>query len=351
MRIAPVATAIAVVATVFVIIVPHWSGPTTGTQIGFRGQGQAQFESKEKMVAALNALPPANTYGVNPAALQDTRPATAVYPGLTQAGGMDAGEFMRLQVSITNWIAPAQGCAFCHAGKDFGAETPRKKTAATMIRMTQTLNTEWRQHVGEVGVTCYTCHRGQAVPPLTWFPTASATPKPMMARQEPWHEAATTVRDFFPDNAFAEYLVQDTPGKSVAYTALPIDKPASPEQVARIYEVMMQMSDGMGVNCGFCHASRAFHDWGQSTPQRWTGLSGIHMTRAINNDVLLPLAASMPQTRERLGAGRPPTTPLAESGVLNGNGLATCATCHNGAPKPLPGQDLLRAAPALARAP
>ena len=45
--------------------------------------------------------------------------------------------------------------------------------------------------------------------------------------------------------------------------------------VKRLYEAMMQMSDGMGVNCGFCHHPRNFVDWSQSTPMRWTGYSGI----------------------------------------------------------------------------
>ena len=39
--------------------------------------------------------------------------------------------------------------------------------------------------------------------------------------------------------------------------------------VKRLYEVMMQMSAGLGVNCTYCHNSRAFYDWGQSLPARW----------------------------------------------------------------------------------
>ncbi len=31
---------------------------------------------------------------------------------------------------------------------------------------------------------------------------------------------------------------------------------------------MMHMSQGLGVNCNFCHNSRNFSDWSQSMPQR-----------------------------------------------------------------------------------
>ena len=42
----------------------------------------------------------------------------------------------------------------------------------TMIAMTRTINEEWAGHVNankQVGVTCYTCHRGQPVPSDIWF--------------------------------------------------------------------------------------------------------------------------------------------------------------------------------------
>jgi hypothetical protein len=38
-----------------------------------------------------------------------------------------------------------------------------------MLEMTRTINTDWKPHVKATGVTCYTCHRGQAVPAEVWF--------------------------------------------------------------------------------------------------------------------------------------------------------------------------------------
>ena len=38
-----------------------------------------------------------------------------------------------------------------------------------MLTMTRDINSNWQAHVGQTGVTCHTCHRGQPVPPYVWF--------------------------------------------------------------------------------------------------------------------------------------------------------------------------------------
>ena len=47
-----------------------------------------------------------------------------------------------------------------------------------MISMTQNINENWDGHVNankEVGVTCFTCHRGQPVPSDIWFKITPVT--------------------------------------------------------------------------------------------------------------------------------------------------------------------------------
>ena len=44
-----------------------------------------------------------------------------------------------------------------------------KVVARRMLQMTQHINADWKTHVAETGVTCYTCHRGQPVPANIWF--------------------------------------------------------------------------------------------------------------------------------------------------------------------------------------
>ena len=142
------------------------------------------------------------------------------------------------------------------------------------------------------------------------------------------------MRKFFPNEGYEEYLLQSTPAHGQSLTALPKGTTPSSVEVKRLYEAMMQMSDGMGVNCGYCHQSRNFADWSMSTPMRWTGYSGIVMTREINRDYLLQVPAVDPITRWRGGNARHLSLPAREQGAQIGNGLADCASCHNGAPKP-----------------
>lgn len=351
MKIGTALSAGAALATLFVLFVPHWHHPVDGHQQSYRGQGMVQFDNAEPQVALVNrppAPPPPDRWGITGAALADTRPAAEAFHNLQVVKDGTAGDFMKLHVAITQWVAPQQGCAFCHQGGDFASDAkPQKQAARDMLRMTRTLNADWQPHVGPSGVTCFTCHRGQNVPQFMWYPAAAPQKSPFIAKQEPWHEAASTVRDFFPDAGYAEYLLQDTKARGSSYTALPTTGAPAPIEVVRLYEVMMQMSDGIGVNCGFCHDSRAFYDWSQSTPARWTGLSGIHMTRAINAGTLLPLAHTIPQIRTQVPDPKPPAMPASESGPQNGNGLATCATCHYGSPKPLDGLNLMADFPGL----
>ncbi len=358
MRISTALSAAAALGTLFVLFVPRWSTPQPGTQLGYRASSMIQWAVSEPRALAKNAPPATGTFGVDAAALADPRPVSEAYGNVQVVKDGTAGQFMALQVALTNWVAPQQGCAFCHAGADpahldYAADTPRKTVARTMLTMTRTLNASWSNHVAPSGVTCFTCHRGQNVPASVWYPRQSHPPRPFVARQEDWHEAASTVHDFFPDASAEEYLLQDTPAKSQAYVALAGSKagpdigPATFPVIFRMYEVMMQMADDIGVNCGFCHNSRAFFDWGQSTPNRWASLDGIHMTQSINRDVLLPLATSFPQTLEVVGQGQPPIIPAKDANPQPGNALANCGTCHYGSPKPLGGVDLVRDFPAL----
>ena len=95
---------------------------------------------------------------------------------------------------------------------------------------------------------------------------------------------------------------------------------------------MMYMSKSLGVNCTYCHNTRAMARWEESTPQRATAWYGIRMVRDLNNQYLVPLTATFPAPR--LG----PTGDVAKIG---------CATCHKGIYKPLFGQSMAKDYPEL----
>ena len=337
-------TAGALGVAAFFVFVPKWTSlPVGGIDVGVTPTSQIQFPRGHIPEPVSQLAPPPL-----PTAPEGGPAATAVYKNVQVLTDVSADEFMRLQHAITQWVSPKQGCGFCHTGEDYASDAkPTKAAARLMLRMTRHVNTDWSQHVAPSGVTCFTCHRGQPVPAETWFPSPPRTERRYIARQDNWRESADTVRKFFPDAGWDMYYLQDTPISVLSQTALPSGTVATAIVATRVYEMMMQMSDGIGVNCTYCHNSRAFSDWSQSTPARWTGYDAIRLMRDLNRNFLLQLAGIVPQTRARVHETDLPVLPAAEAGTQVGNGLAVCATCHYGEPRPLNGAAMLRDYPGL----
>ncbi len=86
----------------------------------------------------------------------------------------------------------------------------------------------------------------------------------------------------------------------VSQTALPAADHQSIKQTEWTYALMMNFSQSLGVNCTYCHNTRSFTDWDQSTPQRATAWYGIRMVRDLNTNYLDPLHSTFPPAR--LGA-------------------------------------------------
>jgi photosynthetic reaction center cytochrome c subunit len=119
----------------------------------------------------------------------------------------------------------------------------------------------------------------------------------------------------------------------ISATALPTGDLHSIKQTEWTYGLMMHMSQSLGVNCVYCHNSRAFSDWSQSTPQRTTAWYGIRMVRDLNTHYLDPLT---------------PTFPAYRLGPTGDGPKLECATCHYGVYKPLFGASMLQDYPELA---
>ena len=328
-------------ASAFIIFVPTWTGaPLASTELGF--PQEMQFD------VGRGALPVNQAPAVLPPAASGGPSATAAYKNVQVLTDVSAAEFMRTQEAITQWVSPKQGCDFCHTGSDYASDAkPTKSAARIMMRMTRHINADWSNHVAPAGVTCFSCHRGQPVPAEIWFPMPPPPKHDFIAPQDNWQESADTVRKFFPDAGWSEYYLQDQPIAAQSTTALPTNTIGSFDETKRIYEMMMQMSDGIGVNCGFCHNSRAFESWDESTPYRWVGYDALRLTRDINKNFMLALAQAIPQTRQLSDETRLPVLPARQQGVQGGNGLVICSTCHYGLTKPLNGANVQQSYPAL----
>ena len=65
------------------------------------------------------------------------------------------------------------------------------------------------------------------------------------------------------------------------------------------FSLMNYFANSLGVNCVFCHSSRAFYDGSEVTPQWGIAALGRQMVIELNSEYLIPLADILPE--ERLG--------------------------------------------------
>ena len=118
-----------------------------------------------------------------------------------------------------------------------------------------------------------------------------------------------------------------------ATMALPDSKGKPIQDAEKTFGLMISMSQSLGVNCTFCHNTRAFYDGAQVTPQWGTASLGIAMVQELNNEYLISLEGLLPP--ERMG----PTGDAPK---------AACATCHKGYQRPMQGRNVIGDWPELA---
>ncbi|MCU0884337.1 MAG: photosynthetic reaction center cytochrome PufC [Beijerinckiaceae bacterium] len=318
--------------------------PEATQQNGYRGVALEQVQSPKLLAKLAEAnqapevVPPGDRTGPR---------ASQVYQNVKVLGDLSETEFTRIMVAMTGWVAPGgvagsdegQGCSYCHNLNNMADESKYQyQTARRMIQMTREINSNWTNHVGATGVSCYTCHRGNPIPAQTWF-TGGGHPK-NLADGGGWlganngqnlagkhvGRASLPADPFTPLIQFAETI------RVTGKTALPTAKGETIAVAERTNALMNHMSESLGVNCTFCHNSRAFAEWKDAPPQRVNAFHGIRMLREINANYLAPLNTTYPATK--LG----PEGDAAK---------AYCATCHQGAQKPVNGAPMLGEYPEL----
>ena len=310
--------------------------PMKGNQLGFRGTGLQQVHNP-RLEAALRPdnLIPATPYALDP----DTggERASQAYKNVQVLGDLSTDSFNHLMASITQWVAPpAQGCNYCHNPENMASDAVYTKIVARkMLQMTRNINANWTGHVQQVGVTCYTCHRGNAVPKYVWNRDPSAAQNAGMMRgntrglASAGHDSVKYAS--LPYDPFTPYLEGAYPIRVQA--RVPDNGPEVPIKATEAtYGLMMHMSGSLGVNCTYCHNSRAWSDWSQSRPQRVTAWYGIRMVRNINNEYINKVAYAMPANRKG---------PLGDPYKVN------CTTCHQGVNLPLYGVSMRKEHPQL----
>jgi photosynthetic reaction center cytochrome c subunit len=312
--------------------------PMEVVQRGYRGTGMEQVINPDRFVASVEAEKNQAPDVVPPVPAEGPK-AKDVYQNVQVLGDISAAEFNRLMVAITNWVSPEEGCTYCHGQDGFASDAMyTKKVARVMIAMTQRANEEWGdKHTAPTGVTCYTCHRGQPVPEYVW--TKAPTPEmPGMLAMFPTGQNLADQDQVayasLPYDPFTPYLEGDENIRMAGDTALPTGNRQSIKQTEWTYALMMHFSQSLGVNCTYCHNSRAFARWEESPPTRLKAWHGIRMVREMNNDYIGDTASYLPDNRKG-----PEGDPLK----------LACNTCHQGANKPLYGAPMLKDYPNLAK--
>ena len=269
-----------------------------------------------------------------------------IYENVQVLGALTEDNFNRVMLAMTDWVSPEQGCAYCHGNvelEEYGNDDLYTKVVARrMIEMTQVINEDWDGHVNankQVGVTCYTCHRGQNVPSDIWFSLGSVN-----EASAGWSaiQNRVTVQSQYtslPSDALETFLL-DYGRISVSNLEAHVAERPNEDGVTtwqdteRTYSLMNYVANSLGVNCVFCHNSRAFYDVEQVTPQWSTAQLGIAMVQDINNEFLVPLESEYPP--ERLGP------------VFADAPKVACKTCHKGYQQPLQGTNVIADWPELA---
>lgn len=330
--------ALLVIAFFFTI---GWERPPIDVQqIGYRGTGMEEPNNPrdQAKLVALNQVPPEIYPLDSPADLADAPKASEVYENVPVLGHLPEPQFTRLMAAITEWVAPEEGCGYCHNLDNLADDSLYTKTVARrMIQMTWDVNGGWQDHVKETGVTCYTCHRGNPVPENVWV-----DPEPQRFASKGmlgWNDgqnspSALTAASSLPVTGLADYLTSDAEIRIQSKAPLPTTAGgATIQSTEKTYGLMMHMADSLGVGCTYCHNTQSFGSWELSPPPRLTAWHGIQMVRDLNAAYLSPLADTLPA--ERLG----PSGDVPK---------ASCATCHQGVFKPLYGASMLGEYPSLA---
>jgi photosynthetic reaction center cytochrome c subunit len=306
--------------------------PMQSQQQGYRGTGMVQVDNP-RIVAAQKAALPA-VPDLPPPGANDGPKAKDVYQNVKVLGDLSVGEFTRHMVALTQWVAPEQGCTYCHGANLADDSLYTKVVARRMIEMTRHLNADWTQHVGKTGVTCYTCHRGKPVPAQVSF--APVTPKNNRVGSGLGDDAGQNKAEpsialaSLPYDPFTPFLSGKEPIRVAGTQALPSDDHRmSIKQAEYTYSLMNHISKSLGVNCTFCHNTQSFAIW---TDKRVTAWHGINMARDLNNAYLDPLLKTFPASR--LG----PTGDVAK---------VNCGSCHQGVNKPLGGLAMAKDWPGL----
>jgi photosynthetic reaction center cytochrome c subunit len=306
--------------------------PMETVQRGYRGVGMEAVINPSILEDKIAANIPPEASPMVP----DVGPkASEIYQNVQILGDLSIGRFTRLMAAITQWVSPEEGCVYCHDAQNFADDSLyTKRVSRVMLAMTQRANEDWQAHVGDTGVTCYTCHRGKHIPAEVWTTDPGPEAVQGIVRAQQNIAAPSVAYASLPFDPLTPFLSDANNIRVISQSALPQGSRISIQQTEWTYGLMMHFSDSLGVNCTHCHNSRSFFAWDQSPPERTKAWHAIRQVREMNNVFIDSTADILPDYRKG---------PLGDPIKVN------CKTCHQGAYRPLYGANMLQDYPSLAR--
>lgn len=325
-------TLIAITATVLPALTACELAPKASYQNGYRGTGMDTVKVSAKAAADEVPAPPYTPPGT------DGPRASSIYKNVKVLGDVSDEQFNYTMAAITQWVSPGEGCNYCHNPADMASDEKYTKVVARqMLQMNREINANWIGHVGQTGVTCYTCHRGQNIPSEHWTLPMSDPTSIANNRNGQNAPVSNSAYSSLPNAAVALYLLGGiSPDQNIRVASEKAhpsaDNRLSVKETEHSYALMMHISQALGVNCTYCHNAQSFQTWASSNPPRQTAFYGVRMVRDINGKHITPLAPVFPANRK--GAAGDPFK-------------VNCATCHRGQNKPLGGAAMAKDYPAL----
>src|SRR6185369_16193406 len=185
--------------------------------------------------------------------------AKEVYENVKVLGDVSAERFNLLMTSMSQWVAPPeQGCTYCHNPENMASDEKYTKIVARrMLEMTRTINSRWSSHVQKTGVTCWTCHRGNAVPAYRWTEAAGVPDERSIVGNRRGQNAPDPNVGYasLPSGMFERYLRTGKQDQiriaSNSQYPDPVGHRASIKDAEGSYGLMMHISQSLGVNCTY----------------------------------------------------------------------------------------------------
>ncbi|BAU58341.1 photosynthetic reaction center cytochrome c subunit [Halorhodospira halochloris] len=336
--------AVGALAAGFLVVAGCERPPFEQEQTGPRGTGMYVLDNPRILESRLDlhTAPEAR-----PMASEDGERAGDVHENVQVLADLSDEQFWRIKEEMTDWVAGDEGCTYCHTDDLASDEKYQYRVSRDMIEMTRYLNANWADthltHSNEAGVTCYTCHRGEPIPPASWHSEEESGETRFMTGmgdlQLQNKISSKTAYTAFPRDALDTFLVGHEGELAIVGEGEGGLRTATTEGVSlrEAYEavgLMMHLSYSLDAGCTLCHNVSRWASWEDSPKERETAWHGIRMARDINVNWINPLIDEYPEDADVLG----PTGDV---------GKVSCQTCHNKERRPLYGEEFLELYPEL----